>query len=301
MFKLVIFGATGQQGRSILNKVHQDPKLSTKYSIRAITRDATQSPSKELLNQGIEVVEADANDASTLPAALANAHTVILITTSIYDANLKAREYTQARNVGGAAVAAGAQHLIFSSAVNATEHGHPFDVFDSKAEAELYLRSLPVRTSFFYPGMFMQNMAGMMAPMLKSDGTYTITNVMAPETKIPLIDAAGDSGEYIAPLLQSDDMQSVYAASRLYSFAEIVGIISTVSGKTVKYVQVAEEVFASFMPPDQGGRVAAMMRFFEDVGYFGPRTEELLEQTLERVDGRLNTFEEFARVNLAQL
>ncbi|GMF75593.1 unnamed protein product [Aspergillus oryzae] len=306
MSKLVIFGATGQQGRSILETVHHDPVLSKQYSIRAITRDATSKAATEITNQGIETVQADIDDPTTLPRALAQAHTVILITSTIYDAELKSREYRQTKNVGDAAVAAGATHIVFSTAVHASKlwNGRTMDVFDSKAEAEAYLRTLPIKVSLFMPGMFMQNLTTMMAPRLGLDGTYSVASVLDPDTKVPLIDAANDSGMYVAALLGGEEGvggATLYAATRLYSFSEIVGIISAVSGKVVRYVRLPDEVYAGLMKSEQGGRVVSMMRFFEEVGYFGPGTGDLVEQTRSMVKGRLTTFEEFAEKYMKDL
>ncbi|KAF5856968.1 NmrA-like domain-containing protein 1 [Aspergillus alliaceus] len=299
MSKLVIFGATGQQGRSILDTVHNDPNLSKQYSIRAITRDTSQSAAKEIAKQGIETIQADASDPASLPAALENAHTVIIITTTTYDADLKAREYSQVKAVGDAAVAAGAKYLIFSTAVHSAAlwNGRAVDAFDSKAEAEEYLRSLPLKTAFFAPSMFMQNLTTMMAPVPGPDGTYTIASVISPDTQIPLIDVAHDSGKYIAAILADPENTAgitLHAATGLYSFAEIAAIISRVSGKTVNYVKIPEEVYAGFMKPEQGARVASMMRFFEEVGYFGPNTPKLVDRTVKMVKAKLTTFEEFA-------
>ncbi|KAB8258561.1 hypothetical protein BDV32DRAFT_125481 [Aspergillus pseudonomiae] len=299
MSKLVIFGATGQQGGSILETIHHDPTLSKQYSIRAITRDLTTKAAKEISSQGIETVQADMDDPASLPRALAQAHTVILITNTIYDEQLKSREYRQTKNVGDAAVAAGATHIIFSSAVHASKlwNGRTMDIFDSKADAEAYLRTLPIKVSSFAPGMFMQNMTTMMAPRLGPDGTYSVAGVLDPDTKVPLIDAANDSGTYITALLRDEEgggETTLYAATKLYSFSEIVEIISAASGKVVRYVRVPDDVYAGFMKRDQGGRVVSMMRFFEEVGYFGPGTGELVERTRSIVKGRLTTFEEFA-------
>ncbi|KAF9893201.1 NmrA-like domain-containing protein 1 [Aspergillus nanangensis] len=298
--KLVIFGATGQQGHSMLTTVHEDPILSKQYSLRAITRDTSSATAQSIANKGIEVVQADVKDPATLPAALKDANTVILTTPTEYTPDLKEREYRVVKSVGDAAVAAGVEYFIFSTEVHCPElwNGRAVDSFDAKAEAEAYLRTLPLKTSFFAPGMFMQNLATVMAPRPAGDGTYVIANIMAPDAKGPVIDVVGDSGKYVASLLYEPEKSvgvTLYAASGLYSFAEMAQIISRVSGKTVKYVQLPEEVYAGFMPAEMGGRMVDMMRFIEEVGYYGPDTERLVEETVARVKkGKLTSLEEFA-------
>ncbi|KAI9036755.1 HSCARG dehydrogenase [Aspergillus affinis] len=310
--KIVIFGATGQQGRSIVNALHTHPLVSQQYFLRAITRNTNSPSALSIASQGIETVSADMNDPSTLPAALENAHTVILITLTVYTPDLKALEYKQTKDVADAAVAAGAKHIIYSAAVDSLNiwtanaragmKPRPVDAFDSKAEAEDYLRTLPIKSTYFAPGGFMQNFVTFFAPRKQDDGSYMIANVMDKDAKIPLIDIDGDSGTYVSKLLVDGSAgETLYAAGGLYSFEEIVGIISRVSGKNVKYVQVPEDVFAGFMQPEQGMRTVNMMKFVEEVGYFGPRTEALVEEGQKRVDGKVTRFEEFAEKYLVDI
>lgn len=106
---LTVFGATGQQGGSIVDHVLTDPILSKRYTIRAITRDVSKPAAKSLQAKGVQVVAADASDpASSLAQALKGAHTVFSMTVSIYDEHLKSREYAQGKAIADAAVSAGA-------------------------------------------------------------------------------------------------------------------------------------------------------------------------------------------------
>lgn len=52
---LAVFGATGQQGGSVIDYVLNDPELSQKYKIRAITHDANSEKAKRL-KATVEVV-----------------------------------------------------------------------------------------------------------------------------------------------------------------------------------------------------------------------------------------------------
>ncbi|KAL4921472.1 hypothetical protein BDW62DRAFT_219573 [Aspergillus aurantiobrunneus] len=307
MAKLVVFGATGQQGHSILTTILAHPTLSTKYTLRGITRDATKSKPQALAAQGVEIIEANLDDPSTLPAAVQDAHTVILITETQYVADLKARETRQAKAVADAAVAAGVQFFIFSTAVHCSvlrprEQGPPVDQFDVKAEVEAYLRTLPFKlgTAYIAPGMFMQNLTTVMAPRRQDDGSYAIVGINDPDAKIPLIDAAGDSGSYLVPFLERPEESNgkvIYAASGVYSFAEMAGIIAQASGQVTKYVQIPGSVYQGFMHEEQGARMVAMMSFLDRPGYFGEGTEGKVAEGVESVrksGGRLTSFEEFA-------
>jgi uncharacterized protein YbjT (DUF2867 family) len=53
---LTVFGATGNQGGSVIKTVLEHPSLSKTYRIRAITRDASKPAAVALKEQGVEVV-----------------------------------------------------------------------------------------------------------------------------------------------------------------------------------------------------------------------------------------------------
>ncbi|KAL5343572.1 hypothetical protein BJX70DRAFT_114948 [Aspergillus crustosus] len=306
MSKLVIFGATGQQGTAIITTVLNHPVLSEKYALRGITRDASKPKAQALAVKGVEIVEADLNNASSLPAALHTAHAVVIITESIYEADGRDTELRQGKTVADASVAAGVEHIIFSTAAHCINlwTGGPVDQFDVKAEIEAYIRALPLKSSFIAPGMFMQNLSTIMSPRKQDDGTYLIVGVNDPDTKIPLIEAAADTGEYVVPLLEDAEDNNgkvIYAGSHLSSFSEIADTISKVSGKTVKYQQIPGEVYAGFMKQEMGWRIVAMMKFLDSPGYFGPGTEEKLQESLQLVKGRLTSFEEFAARSFTEL
>ena len=54
---LTIFGATGQQGGSLLAYVLKTPELSRIYKLRAITRDPSKPAALALKENGVEVVK----------------------------------------------------------------------------------------------------------------------------------------------------------------------------------------------------------------------------------------------------
>lgn len=53
---LTVFGATGNQGGSVIKSVLADPVLSKQFKIRGVTRDASKPAAKQLADQGVEVV-----------------------------------------------------------------------------------------------------------------------------------------------------------------------------------------------------------------------------------------------------
>lgn len=57
MSKLItVFGATGNQGGSVIRHILADAKLSKEFKIRGITRDPSKPAAQELVKQGVEVI-----------------------------------------------------------------------------------------------------------------------------------------------------------------------------------------------------------------------------------------------------
>jgi uncharacterized protein YbjT (DUF2867 family) len=53
---LTVFGATGNQGGSVIKTVLADPELSAEFRIRGVTRNASKPAAKSLADQGIEIM-----------------------------------------------------------------------------------------------------------------------------------------------------------------------------------------------------------------------------------------------------
>ena len=247
---LVIFGATGQQGGSVVSHVLDDTELSKQYSVRTITRDPSSSKAEALKKKGVDVIKADLTDESSLPVAMKGAHTVFALSAPTFGSDAKIREATQGKAMADVAVAERVQYIIFSTLphVSAVSGGKYTKVngFDAKAEIQQYIRTLPIRSAFFAPGSFMQNFQSIMAPRPTGSGAYVIARHVSPHTQLPLIDTVGDTGKYVGAILAEPDKYEgkiFCAATALYSMGEIAQTISKVSGKTVTYEQITEDTF----------------------------------------------------------
>lgn len=300
---LVVFGATGNQGGSVINSVINDATLRDEYKIRAVTRDTSTPAAQHLQQKPVEVVKGDADNTSSVEKALQGAHTVFFLTTTIYDDKLEERELSQGRRIADAAVKVGAKYLIFSTLPSINDNsggkynkgGH----FDCKTKVEEYIRTLPIKSAFFAPGSFMQNFATNMRPNGTGDGTYVLATVASPATKLPLIDIT-DTGKYVSAILADPDAfegQVLCAATRLYTMEEIVGIISESTGKTVAYRQLPEDVFRKFLPPSMGDYLVHMLLYIQDFGYYGEGTEEKVAWAAGKARGKLHSLEDYLAEN----
>lgn len=305
---LAVFGATGQQGGSVISYLLNDPELSQKYKIRAITRDITSEKAKQL-EEKVEVVQGDVLDRASLEIALTGVHTVFAMTTPSFGPVGLEIEYNSGKTIADVAVEKGAEYIIFSTLppVKEISGGKYTKVtpFDAKAKAERHIRGLPIKSAFYSPGFFMENFQSQafLAPRQVPDGTWVMVRNIPPKTQIPLIDAVGDTGKFVGAILAEPDKyegKTFCAATALYSLEEIVAIMSKATGQTVIYKQIPHEDFRKSLPFEPDIFVEAF-GYQEEFGYFGSDSEELVAWAAENARGRLSTFEEFLEAHPLQL
>lgn len=301
---LVVFGATGQQGGSIVRYVLQDPVLSQMYKIRIITRNVNTEAAKQF-GEKVEVVQGDVEDVASLKSALAGAHTVFEMTNPSFAPDGFDTEYRHGKTIADAAVEAGVKYIIFSTlpSIKEVSGGRYTKVyhFEAKAEIEKYIRSLPVKSAFFSPGGFMQNFASFpfMAPQKVADGTYVMANPLSPKTEWALIDAIGDTGKYIGAILAEPDRyqgETFCAAVALFPIEEIAALISKYTGKTVVHKQLSVEDWRNSLQ-FAADSLTETFGCIEKFNYWGPESEKLVTWANENARGKITTFEEWLEAN----
>jgi uncharacterized protein YbjT (DUF2867 family) len=296
---LAVFGATGQQGGSVASYVAKE--VPSQYKVRAITRDPSKPAALKLKDLGIEVVAGDANDENSLELALKGADTVFAMSAMSTDG--KSSEFKDGKAIADAAVKAGASFFIWSTLppVSKLSNGELTHVehFDDKAKVEEYVRSLPIKSAFYSPGIFLQNFHGMMKPHPTENG-YAIMNIMDPKVTLPWVDITKDTGKFVGQILKKPDTfagKTLYGAGGHYSLEDISKIISKVSKRDVGYTQIPEATYRSFMPPAIVDDITEMFKWHNKFGYFGPKTKELVNQSLTEIDFKPTTAEEYFEAN----
>lgn len=305
---LAVFGATGQQGSSVVNYVLNDPELSKEYNIRAITRDVNSEKAKQL-KEKVEVVQGDPLDRSSLETALTGVHTVFIMTVNYFVPNGHEIQYNAGKMMADVAVEKGAKYIIFSTLPPVKEtSGGKYEVspFDVKAEIEKYIRGLSIKSAFLSAGSFMENFQTQTFLALKPapDGTWIMARHTSPKTEWPLLDAVGDIGKFVGAILADPDKyegKTFCAATALYTSEEIIATISKTTGKTVVYKQIPRDDFKKTLPPEIADLFTEYFSYVEEFGYYGPDSEKLVAWAAANARGRPHTFEEFLQANPVQL
>jgi uncharacterized protein YbjT (DUF2867 family) len=97
---LVIIGATGKQGGSVINAVLSDPTAKSQFAIRGVSRSVDGKGAQALKDQGVEVVAGDLNDKESLVKAFKGAYAVFGVTDYWQGAGMDMKkEYQQGKNI----------------------------------------------------------------------------------------------------------------------------------------------------------------------------------------------------------
>ncbi|KAL2268428.1 hypothetical protein VTJ83DRAFT_3274 [Remersonia thermophila] len=313
---LTVFGATGNQGSSVVKTILADPELSKEFRIRGITRDASKPAARSLAEKGVEVKTADLNSKDSVAAVVQGSHTVFLVT-NFWETRSFETEVSQGRNVADAARDTGVAQLIFSSLLNVSEltggrlpHAAHFD---SKATVERYIRSICDASSssssssssttsggrpgigactFVLAGYFMQNLPGMLR---LQDGVYTLAYPFGPKTPIPLVAPAADVGKFVkAAIKHAGELNGkrLLAAADYYTPERILEEFEEVTGNKTTYVQVSPEQFRAYQPANIALEMLETHLFIADPGYYAG---ESLDETMRFLDEKPTTWKVFVK------
>lgn len=283
---ITVFGATGNQGGSVIRSLLADPSLSKEYKIRGVTRDITKDSATKLSSQGVEMVTADTSSPSTLRAAVEGSHTVFLVT-NFWETMNKDTEVAQGKAVADACKEAGVKHLIFSSlrSISEVTGGKLPHVshFDGKAEIEQYIRDSGIPATFVLAGMFMQGLSGGM--IKKNDDVYMLALPIDPEkAKIPVFDVEEDTGKYVKAVVRHypDTLgKRILMASDYLSPKQLTDEISQTFGVKAAAIQLPEDTFKSFLPPPVAQELLENMLVMDREGYFGGESLDESHSLLE--------------------
>ncbi|KAJ4290444.1 hypothetical protein N0V90_010660 [Kalmusia sp. IMI 367209] len=292
---LAVFGATGQQGSSVINHVLQDPHLSQQFTLRALTRDPASEKAQQLAAKGVSVVAADVLDASSLAQALHGAHTVFAMTTPMVGPGLPEGdaalewEFDNAKRIADVALAAGVAYFVFSTLPSVRDlSGGKYTAvtpFDAKAKAEAYIRGLgpKMASAFFCPAYFMENFQAQpwLSPQRDAQGVCTLARPNPPGFRMALIAAVDDCGKFVGRILASPEK---YAGSRfcaaegLYSWDEIAAALGRSVGEKVVYKQIGYEEWKDMFPFGK--------KLFEEGFRYGEEFGDTLGRRRRRLRGR---------------
>ena len=241
------------------------------------------------------------DDIASVKAAVSGVHGVFYVTNywELFGRDPESaleREIAQGKAVADASKTAGVQHVVFSSLDPVKEKiGKPCPHFDGKAVVEKYLDEIGVPNTSVRYAYYFDNFIAFFPPAKQDDGTYTLTMPMdGPMHAMAVADGAHivlaafqNPQEYLGKkIAMSGDKKTI---------AEYAAILSSVTGKTVKYIQVPFEQFRNQPNNPAAEDISAM---FEYYSYGNPSYD--LASTRKIYPGILN-FQQWAEQNKERL
>ncbi|EXJ79100.1 hypothetical protein A1O3_08601 [Capronia epimyces CBS 606.96] len=283
---LVVIGATGTQGGSVVETFLQEPG----WTIRGLTRNPGSAAAQALQARGVEMVAADVDDVASLLAAFAGAHTIFSMTdfwTGFFNPANQAKlapgqtlmewahdyELQQGKNILAAAnQTPGLQRLIYSALSYASKwsrgkYTHVYH-YDAEGRAVDYATShypeLMEKTSVIQIGMYLTNTLWMSHYQPKKDqnGVYVFSNKFPANCKVPLIAPRDDTGPFVKALVSLDPGKNLLAYRETLTFAEYADVWGRVLGVKTKYVALGPDEPWGALPD------TIKLDIEEGVGYF---------------------------------
>lgn len=144
MKNILVFGATGPQGRPVAEKL-----LAAGYTVRALVRDRAKA--QDLAQAGVEIVVGDMDDSAAVDGAMQGQDGVFLLVSFLTG------RIEQARNVISAAARHGIGKLVWNATgtIPAVETGNP--AMDMRREVLALLEASGIPFVALQPTVYMEN------------------------------------------------------------------------------------------------------------------------------------------------
>jgi uncharacterized protein YbjT (DUF2867 family) len=272
---VLVTGATGRQGGAVIEHM-----LRKGWNLRALTRNPASPAAKELIRQGVEVVQGDLEAPASLERAVRGVYGVYSVQ-DYWSVGAK-REVQQGKNLADAARKAAVEHFVYSS-VGGVERDSGIPHWESKWEIEKHVRKLGLPATMLRPVAFMENyyVAEVEIGILKG----TLRDPVCADKPYQTI-ATDDIGAFVALAFERPrafiGLELEIAGSELTN-AEAAKVFGRVLGKPVAFRKVPLPMVRLVL----GAEFYQMFRWFNaegfraDIGELHRRYPEIHLQTLE--------------------
>ncbi|RAK97313.1 NmrA/HSCARG family protein [Aspergillus ibericus CBS 121593] len=278
---LVVFGATGIQGGSVVQAILRDPVASKEFKVRAITRDPSKPAAASLAQEGAKVIKADLGDKDSLRLALQDAYAVFVIT-NFWEILDPEAETKQGMTIADVAKELDVKHFIWSSLpyVSQITNNKLTGVvhFDSKARVDDYIRELAIPHTIITVGTYTSFVLEMLTPLPTTPPSY---GLFFPEpgsvyTRVPIIDPTAELGKFVKGILLNPQRslgRSFNIAERSYSLVEIIAVAKGL-GVDIVYQTVDKASFkagiaSKGLPEVVQEDLLQLVQYTQEYGYFG--------------------------------
>lgn len=235
MSKIIVTGASGHLGKAVVKELLKKVDANT---VSILTRNIGKV--EEFKEAGVNIIQADYNDYGSLVAAFKGGEKLYFVSSSELE-----NRFTQHQNVVKAAVEADTKHIFYTSAQRKSEDGSSPIAFvgDAHWQTDNLIKESGLTYTILKHGLYTD-----ILPMFMGDKVIETKTIFLPAGEGKSSYASrGDLALAGANLLTSDGHENkVYelGGPEAYSFSEIAGMLSELSGKTIQYISPSAEAFS---------------------------------------------------------
>ena len=218
---IALTGATGTVGRELVRLL-----VEQRERPRVITRDVPLA--RRVFGGSVDYAQADLDRPGTLPAALAGAERVFLLTPAT------SRQPAREHHLVAAAVAAGVGHIVKASVFRADETS-TLRIAQKHGRTEALIASTRLEWTFLRPVFFMQNLTGQIL-----NGELVSA---AAAGRVGMIDARDVAAAAAAVLTSPPSGGRVYTLTgpQTVTFDEVAKLVASIGAAGCVHRQVAPE------------------------------------------------------------
>ncbi|KAK4904157.1 hypothetical protein LTR66_017937 [Elasticomyces elasticus] len=299
--RITVFGATGNQGRSVARSLLQNPT----FQVRGITRDPESDASKKFATEGAEVVQANGFEYDQMVAAFQDSWGAFVNINSddkVFKEVDGPTEFDMGKIIVDAAVEAGVQCFVFSSGPPCTEMTNgevQMKAMDMKYKIEQYARKveafqtvIPIGAGWFLENFLAKEVAPVFGgfPHIPDNEGYLTFRVpyWGGEENVPWLSISDDFGDivhgvFLDPIRWNGHF--VHGVSDIRTFEDIVMDFATVTNLKARF----DPILPDWKAFDTHGiheleDVKLMFGFTQITGgrYFAEPTESTTAAVLKR-------------------
>ncbi|KAH8821969.1 hypothetical protein F5884DRAFT_658953 [Xylogone sp. PMI_703] len=290
---IVVVGATGNQGGSVAKTFAQDPA----WRVRGLTRNPSSSKAQALKNIGIEVVQADIDDVSSLVEVFKGANAIFTVSDfwgTFNDPATPAKvpagmpqnkwvyeyEVQQLKNmIDAAAQTEGLERLVYSTLSDGAKwsKGKYKNIlhFVSKAHASYYgaekYPELWKKTSTIQVGWYLSNLTTnpILQPEKNSEGVTQFIMNLDGDLHLPIVAPEEDTGPFTKALVEEKPGKNLIAYRQWMTMKEFVKLFTEAVGRPAEYVQLPIGQFAVPIPEELKDELNDNWGYWNEFGYEG--------------------------------
>jgi uncharacterized protein YbjT (DUF2867 family) len=245
---IAVCGATGLQGGAVLQALRN---YDIGVKLVALTRDPQKPQAVQLSNQGVEVRQADFDDATLLENALRGCDSVFAVT-NFWEHFSAEKEYQQARAIFDAAEKVGVKHVVWSTLENTRNYQDKIPIqgdykvahFDEKGRANEYALTKSFQLTSLYTSFYYENLTGMMKLTPDENKVRTLC-VPMDDKPLPIV-AVQDIGKMAAHCLVNKVTGEVGVASQHLTGQQMAEALKKATGEAFQYTSVPADTYRTF-------------------------------------------------------